>query len=293
MCRVGSRSSEHITEATISTSLPDNHSPESLYANIKMPRLLDLLHLEETNHDVFRAKTIFEDPINLYGGQVAAQALRAAGTTVPQGRTPHSFHCYFLRAGDPRLPVDYFVNRDRDGRAYSARTVSAMQDGREILTMSTSFHVEEEGPDIQPSGIPDVLFPDDPRAKPMKTRTVDIDYRDPRLVAEDTMVRQIWAKATVDLGDDPLLHACVTAYVSDMFTGLFTLTPRRNDVALSSLDHAMWFLRPARADEWFFMELFGESLNGGRGLYSGSMFNERGELIARIMQESLFRARKH
>ena len=257
-------------------------SPESLYENLAMPRLLDLLHLDETNHDVFRAKTIFADPINLYGGQVAAQALRAAGTTVPEGRVPHSFHCYFLRAGDPKLPVDYFVNRDRDGRAYSARTVSAMQDGREILTMSTSFHVEEEGPDVQPSEIPDVLSPHDPRAKPMKTRTVDID----------TMIRQVWARATVDLGDDALLHACVTAYVSDMFTGLFTLTPRRNDVALSSLDHAMWFLRPARADEWFFMELFGESLNGGRGLYSGSMFNERGELIARIMQESLFRARK-
>lgn len=258
-----------------------------------MPHLLDLLHLDETNHDVFRAKTIFEDPINLYGGQVAAQALRAAGTTVPEGRAPHSFHCYFLRAGDPKLPVDYFVNRDRDGRAYSARTVSAMQDGREILTMSTSFHVDEDGPDVQPAGIPEVLFPDDPRAKTMKSRTVDIDYRDPRLVVEETMVRQVWAKATVDLGDDALLHACVTAYISDMFTGLFTLVPRREDVALSSLDHAMWFLRPNRADEWIFMDLVGESLNGGRGLYSGSMFNEQGQLVARLMQESLFRARKN
>ena len=268
----------------------DQQSPESLYAGIELPLLLDLLHLDETNHDVFRARTFFADPVNLYGGQVAAQALRAAGTTVPEGRAPHSFHCYFLRAGDPTLPVDFFVNRDRDGRAYSARTVSAMQDGREILTMSASFHVDETGPDIQPTGIPDVLYPDDPRAKPMRSRTVDIDYLDPRMEIDDTMIRRVWAKASVELGDDPLLHACITAYVSDMFTGLFTLTPRRNDVALSSLDHAMWFLRPARADEWFYMELFGESLNGGRGLYSGTMFNERGELIARIMQESLFRA---
>jgi len=271
------RAFEHLTEDTISTPLP---------------RLLDLLHLDETNHDVFRAATIFDDPINLYGGQVAAQSLRAAGSTVPEGRAPHSFHCYFLRAGDPKLPVDYFVKRDRDGRAYSARTVSAMQDGREILIMSASFHVDEEGPDVQPNGLPDILMPADPAAKAITTRTVDIDYRDPRRVPEDTMIRQIWAKAAVDLGDDPLLHACVTAYISDMFTGLFTLVPQRQDVALSSLDHAMWFLRPARADAWTYLELVGESLNGGRGLYSGSMFNEQGQLIARIMQESLFRARR-
>ena len=105
------------------------------------------------------------------------------------------------------------------------------------------------------------------------------------------MIRQVWAKAAVDLGDDPLLHACVVTYISDMFTGLFTLVPRRDDVALSSLDHAIWFLRPAKADEWMFMQLQGESLNDGRGLYSGEMFDSNGSLVAKLMQESLFRPR--
>ena len=257
-----------------------------------IPRLLELLHLDEVETDVFRASTLFDDPMNLYGGQVAAQALLAAGRTAPEGRVPHSMHCYFLRAGDPMKAVDYHVHRDRDGRAYSARTVSAMQDGREILTMSASFHVVEEGPDVQSVNPPAVLRPDDPRAREILSRTVDIDYRDPREQADDDMIRQIWAKSVVDLGDDVLLHACVVAYISDMFTGLFSLVPRRDDVALSSLDHAMWFLRPVRADEWIFMELYGESLNAGRGLYSGDMFDSNGVLIAKLMQESLFRARK-
>lgn len=229
--------------------------------------------------------------MNLYGGQVAAQALLAAGRTVPDGRVPHSLHCYFLRAGDPLKAVDYHVHRDRDGRAYSARTVSAMQDGREILTMSSSFHVVEEGPDVQSVALPAVPAPDDPACRDFEGRTLDIVYRDPEDGARDHMIRRVWAKASVDLGDDPLLHACVVAYISDMFTGLFSLVPRRDDVALSSLDHALWFMRDARADDWLFMELHGESLHGGRGLYSGDMYDARGALVAKLVQESLFRPR--
>ena len=258
---------------------------------IQKPALLELLALDEPARDVFRTPTVFPDPMNLYGGQVAAQALRAAGRTVEQGRVPHSMHCYFLRAGDPVKPVDYYVHRDRDGRSYSARTVSAMQEGREILIMSASFHVAETGPDAQGPVLPALPKPTEVDLKVLDMRTCDIDFLEPTGTSEGDMIRQVWAKAAVDLGDDPLLHACVVTYISDMFTGLFTLVPRRDDVALSSLDHAIWFLRPAKADEWMFMQLQGESLNDGRGLYSGEMFDSNGSLVAKLMQESLFRPR--
>lgn len=258
---------------------------------IQKPALLDLLSLEEPARDVFRAATVFADPMNLYGGQVAAQALRAAGLTVEKDRTPHSMHCYFLRAGDPLKPVDYYVHRDRDGRSYSARTVSAMQEGREILIMSASFHMSEHGPDAQGSTLPAFPKPHEADLKVLDMRTCDIDFQEPTGTSDGDMIRQVWTKSSVDLGDDPLLHACVVTYISDMFTGLFTLVPRRDDVALSSLDHAIWFLRPLKADSWMFMQLQGESLNDGRGLYSGEMFDASGAMVAKLMQESLFRPR--
>jgi acyl-CoA thioesterase-2 len=256
-----------------------------------IPGLLDLLQLEEIETDVFRAGTLFDDPMNLYGGQVAAQALFAVGQTVPEGRVPHSMHCYFLRAGDPMKVVDYFVHRDRDGRSYSSRTVSAMQEGREIFIMSASFHAEEEGPDAQAVQSPAKIGPQDPRASAKPNRTVDIEYRDPNHLPNARMAHEMWMRCTVDLGEDPLLHACVIAYVSDLFTGLFGLVPQRNGLALSSLDHAVWFLRHGRADSWLFMQLKGESLSHGRGLYSGDIFDEQGRLVAKLMQESLFRPR--
>jgi acyl-CoA thioesterase-2 len=260
--------------------------------SVAKPALLDLLALEEPARDVFRAETVFADPINLYGGQVAAQALRAAGMTVEKDRAaPHSMHCYFLRAGDPTKPVDYFVHRDRDGRSYSARTVSAMQEGRELLIMSASFHVTESGPDAQGSILPALPKPDEAELKVVDARTCDIDFLEATGRSEGDVIRQVWTKSAVNLGNDPLLHACVVTYISDMFTGLFTLVPRRNDLALNSLDHAIWFLRPAKADNWMFMQLHGESLNDGRGLYSGEMFDANGALIAKLMQESLFRPR--
>ncbi|CAB4915227.1 MAG: acyl-CoA thioesterase II [Actinobacteria bacterium] len=256
-----------------------------------IPRLLDLLILEEIEPDVFHAGTLFDDPMNLYGGQVAAQALYAVGQTVSEERVPHSMHCYFLRAGDPMKAVDYFVHRDRDGRSFSSRTVSAMQEGREIFTMSASFHLEESGPDVQSARRATVLGPDDPRSRGLTHRTVDVDYRDPREVPNDDMLRQVWMKCSMELGDAPLLHACLIAYMSDMFTGLFELVPRREDVALSSLDHVVWFVRQARADDWLLMDLKGESLSHGRGLYSGDIFDVEGRLVAKLMQESLYRPR--
>ena len=249
------------------------------------------MRLDEIETDVFRAGTLFDDPMNLYGGQVAAQALFAIGQTVPPGRVPHSMHCYFLRAGDPMKTVDYFVHRDRDGRSYSSRTVSAMQEGREIFTMSASFHLEEAGPDEQAVQFPELIGPDDTKAKERIHRTVNIEYRDPHDLPVDTMAREVWMRCTVDLGEDPLLHACVITYMSDMFTGLFGLVPQRDGIALSSLDHAVWFLRHGRADSWLFMALKGESLSHGRGLYSGDIFDSEGRLVAKLMQESLFRPR--
>lgn len=268
------------------SSEPSTEDPVSLVK----PKLLDLLALEEAGRDVFRASTVFPDPINLYGGQVAAQALRAAGMTVDPVRVPHSLHCYFLRAGDPLLPVDYYVHRDRDGRSYSARTVSAMQDGREILIMSTSFHVLESGPDEQGVRIDDVKRPHEAEMEHIELRTCDVEYLKPKTFGVgDYQIDHVWTRAAVELGDDPLLHACVVTYISDMFTGLFTLVPRNDGVLLSSLDHAIWFLRPAKADDWMYMQLQGESLNDGRGLYSGEMFDSNGAMVAKLMQESLYR----
>ena len=253
--------------------------------------ILDLLGLEEIDRDLYRATSVFNDPFPLYGGQVAAQALRAAGLTVPAGSHPHSLHGYYLRSGDAARPTIFRVDRDRDGRSYAARRVVAVQGGEVIFNMSASFHLAEEGvdrdllpaPDVpRPEGLPSVSLP---RLFSMESRLPPTPH------PGTTLPTRFWARCTADLPADPLIHACVLTYLSDIYTGL---APYHDATVASgsSLDHAVWFHRPARLDEWVLMDLVPHSIAGGRGFYSGTIRTAGGTLAASIAQEALFRARR-
>src|SRR5690606_1085627 len=184
------------------------------------PTVLDLLTLEKLEEDLYRGTTVFEEPFPLYGGQVAAQALAAAGDTVPADRLPHSLHGYYLRSGDAARPTVFRVHRDRDGRSYSARRVVAIQKGEVIFNMSASFHVPESGPDVQIHPAPDTPGPDGlepvqlPRLFSMESRLPPQPYP-----AAEWPTR-FWARCTQDLPGGQLLHACVLTYLSDISSGV-------------------------------------------------------------------------
>jgi acyl-CoA thioesterase II len=260
------------------------------------PSLADLLTLTDLGGDQFSADALFDDPFSLYGGQVAAQALRAAALTVGSDRLAHSLHGYFLRQGVATLPVTYEVLRDRDGRQYSARRVTASQDGKVIFTLAASFHVPEDGPQVQAHELPDVASPDDCEVAALHTRAIDVDYRDTWLSTEPqwpdseaTWPARVWTRVTAPLGDDPHLAACALTYLCDMFSGLFPLLPIPAPIALFSVDHAMWFYRAVNPADWLLVDFVPESVAAGRGTYSGQIFSADGVLVAGLRQESLFR----
>jgi acyl-CoA thioesterase-2 len=200
-------------------------------------------------------------------------------------------HGYFLRPGDPTKPVIFQVHRDRDGRSYCARRVIARQNGKVIFNLVTSFHLAEEGPDIQAATIPSGPA-SETLGQLLPVRTLDVVFHQSLDSSGAQVVpfpSRVWARATVELGDDPHLHACVLAYVSDMFSGLFTLAEPGVNVLLTSLDHSIWFHRPVNMNNWVLMDLIGESVSSGRGMYTGRLFSEDGVLVAGIAQESLFR----
>ena len=252
--------------------------------------LLDLLALERIDRDLYRTTAVFADRWPLYGGQVAAQALRAAGSTVDDERLPHSLHGYFLRPGDASQPTVLHVHRDRDGRSFSARRVVAVQDGDVIFNMAASFHRSEGGPDAVEVRLPDVAAPqecepwDIPRLFSFEGRTPQQPYDGTRFPT------RFWARCTVPL-DSPLLQACALTYLSDIGSGLmaFETDDQRSS---ASLDHAVWFHRAVRADEWVLNEMVPHTVSGGRGWYTGSLFTTDGTLVASLAQESLFRARR-
>jgi acyl-CoA thioesterase-2 len=250
--------------------------------------LLDLLALEEVEVGLYRGGCVFDEPWALYGGQVAAQCLRAAGLTVGSDRQPHSLHGYFLRPGDASIPTVFSVERDRDGGSYAARRVVAVQRGEVIFNMSASFKVAEEGLDRQVPVLPTTTAPD--QSQP---------FTIPRLFSfEGRLVEQsrpdlpwperFWARCTSSLDDDPLLHACALTYLSDISTGLGSFQTD-GYASRSSIDHALWFHRPARLDEWVLCDLTPVSVAGGRGLYTESLFDRGGRLLATVAQEALFR----
>jgi acyl-CoA thioesterase-2 len=257
--------------------------------------LLDLLELETLERDLFRATAVFDDPLPLYGGQVAAQALRAAGLTVPDERAPHSLHGYFLRGGEARRPTLLRVQRDRDGRSFSARRVEAVQDGEVIFTLSASFQVPEDGPDRQVDPAPDVVAPAalPPMAMP---RLFSFEARQPaQPYPHARWPTRFWARCTEPLSDGPLpagplVQACALTYLSDILTGLVPLQDGGRWIG-SSLDHAVWFHRQARLDEWVLIDLVPHTAAGGRGWYTGTITDRDGRLRASLTQETLFRRR--
>lgn len=259
--------------------------PAELIADAALPvTLAALLELEPLEEDLFRSVVTVDDPQGLYGGQVMGQALRAASATVRPGFGAHSLHAYFVRPGDPNRRVVYRVQRDRDGRSYSARRVVAVQAGEVLLTLACSFHVSEEGQDRQATQPPIA-----PRGQLLQTRAFGVEFRD----GEPDSALPSPARAWVRVGDpvpadDPNLYACMITYVSDMCSGLFRLAEFDWRLQLTSLDHTLWLYRRTRPG-WLLMDLAGESVAHGRGLYRGQIFDETGTLVAGLAQESLFR----
>ena len=259
--------------------------------------LLRVLDLEELDRDIFRGLNPRGDERRprLFGGQVAAQAARAASLTVPDDRSIHSLHGYFLRAGQAHRPTILHVDRDRDGRSYSGRHVAARQDGEVIMSLLVSFHVDEDGPVYQSAGIPEgVPAPEDvpEPATPSPHRSV-FDLRitgrgEPRGIWGGPP-HQFWARARGPLPDDRLLHACVLTYLSDIGTGLEKLPPSDPQWWGPSLDHAVWFHHPSRMDDWVLVDLVPVAAAGARGFYTGTVHDRSGRLLATIAQEHVMR----
>jgi acyl-CoA thioesterase-2 len=278
-----------------------------------LDRLLELLDLEQIEANIFRGRSPEERVQRVFGGQVAGQALVAAGRTVPADRPVHSLHAYFIRPGDPAVPLVYTVDRVRDGRSFTTRRVSAIQHGRTIFTLSASFHLPEPGP-VHADPMPAVPPPDaiertrDRLARnftgnpPPEVRDNPFDLRslgplsveaarDPSLRTTRNMV---WLRVDGDLPDDPLLHVCLMTYVSDMTLldsvllrhGLSWMDGRTTG---ASLDHAMWFHRPFRADRWLLYAQESPIAYGARGLARGEVFTADGDLVVSVVQEGLVR----
>jgi acyl-CoA thioesterase-2 len=259
--------------------------------------LLHLLDVEELDRDIFRGFNPEGDVRRprLFGGQVAAQAARAASLTVTDDRRLHSLHGYFLRAGRADRPTILHVDRDRDGRSFSARHVAARQDGEVIMSLLMSFHVAEDGPDYQALGLPGgVPMPED--VEPPAGWFPHLSVLDLRITGMGQPrgkwggpPHQFWARARGPLPDDPLLHACVLTYLSDVGTGLekvYTDGPWSGP----SLDHAVWFHHAARLDEWVLVDLLPGAAGGARGFYTGTVHDREGRLLATIAQEHVMRA---
>ena len=278
---------------------------------IPLDHLVTLLDLEQIEVNLFRGISPDESRIRVFGGQVAGQALVAATRTVEPGRAVHSLHAYFLRPGDPSRPILYDVDRIRDGKSFSTRRVVAIQNGRAIFNLQTSFHVPEAGLDYEQPMPLDVPAPESlpdfkERMEPLKAKLGDILDRprpiDLRYVGNDPLNRSgvsadsqmVWMRADGRLPDDPTLHACIVTYASDMTlldTALLPLglgwdTP---GVQMASLDHAMWFHRPFRADEWLLYVQSAVSTHGSRGLAEGKIYTADGHLAVTVSQEGLVR----
>jgi acyl-CoA thioesterase-2 len=281
--------------------------------------LLDLLDLEQIEENIFRGRSRSAVVPRVFGGQVAAQALVAAGRTVPADRHAHSLHAYFLRPGDPGAPIVYDVDRIRDGRSFTTRRVVAVQHGKPIFHLSASFQTEEEGLDHQAPMPP---APDPATLPTSQERLRGYDHLDPgvverlleareavdlRYVEEPPYGRfgeprephsQVWFRTNGTLEgaiDEPLLHVVLATYVSDMtLLDSVLLAHGRGgwvtgDVVGASLDHAMWFHRPFRADEWLLYDQESPSAHGGRGLGQARIYTRDGQLAISVIQEGVVR----
>jgi acyl-CoA thioesterase II len=276
--------------------------------------LVALLDLETIEVDLFRGRQPDTRLQRVFGGQVAAQALVAGGRTVDDRLAVHSLHAYFIHPGDTGVPIVYDVERVRDGRSFSTRRIVARQHGRSIFYMSASFHIREVGLDHQDT-MPEVA---DPEACPgmadlyakifgrqaadweREWAAVDVRYagdsrpggelHDPRHPAQ----ARIWLRASGRLADGPVVHASVFTYASDLTLLGSTLVPHGQHIGApglqtASLDHAVWFHRPFRADDWLLYDQVSPSASGARGFAVGRVFSRDGRLVASVAQEGLIR----
>ena len=282
--------------------------------------VLDILDLEPLEVNLFRGRSPQSRWQRVFGGQVIGQALVAACRTV-EGvalRPPHSLHAYFLLGGDPKVPIIYEVDRIRDGKSFTTRNVKAIQHGHAIFSMSVSFHLSEPGLSHQVK-MPAVPKPDElpgedelkkhiyprlpeparryyERERPIEFRPVEFS----RYLGEKSENGRfdIWIRATGRLPDEPAIHQCVLAYASDMMLLDAALIPHgrsvfSEDIMAASLDHALWFHRPFRADEWLLYAQDSPSLADSRGFSRGLIFALDGTLVASVAQEGLLRQRRH
>ena len=275
--------------------------------------LISILDLEPIEVNMFRGRSPQVSHQRVFGGQVAGQALVAAGRTVDADRAVHSLHSYFIRPGDPKVPIVYTVERARDGCSFSIRRVTAIQHAEPIFVLAASFQLRQGGIDHQ-APMPDVPMPDElptleeryagydevaawfervPR--PFELRYVD----DPPWVQRSHGPRgdgphRIWLRADGRLPDDPLIHVCALTFASDLTLVETVLVHHGlaiglDPVVTASLDHAMWFHRPFRADEWFLYDMASPSASGGRGLAMGKIFALDGRHIVSVVQEAMLR----
>jgi acyl-CoA thioesterase II len=282
----------------------------------RLKDLLQLLELERLELNLFRGTSRDIGSPQVFGGQVLGQALSAASATV-EDRVVHSLHAYFLRRGDCNAPIIYEVDRSLDGHSFSNRRIVAIQHGQQIFNMTASFQVAESGFEHQirmpqvpaAESLPDSAGPppqllarvpervrrfyEQPR--PFEFRPVQpIEYLRPR---REAPAREIWFRTVGALGDDEMLHRRLLAYVSDFFLldtatlphGTSLLTPT---VVMASIDHAMWFHRPLRVDDWLLYAMQSPSASGARGFSRANVFTRDGKLVASAAQEGLLRVRK-
>ena len=276
--------------------------------------LIEILDLEELEVNVFRGRSPQENRQRVFGGQVAGQGLVAAGRTVDRGMV-HSLHAYFLRPGDPATPILYMVDRIRDGRTFTTRRVVAIQHGEAIFNLAASFQPEEAGPEHQlempeapdPETLPDSrelltqvkdelpreAFEWLTRDRPIEVRPV-MAAGNPFKPVKRPPRQLVWLRASRRLPDDLLLHQCVVAYASDLSLLDTATMPHAiawNDphYVMASLDHAMWFHRPFRADEWLLYAQESPAAHGARGFTLGRLFTRDGRLVVSVAQEGLIR----
>ncbi|WP_229075231.1 acyl-CoA thioesterase II [Actinoplanes sp. DH11] len=285
--------------------------PESGQAAVD--QLLDLLDLKQVDAATFQGESPQTGAQRVFGGQVAGQALVAAGRTVSPDRQVHSLHGYFVRAGDPGVPITFSVENIRDGRSFSVRRSTASQHGKTIFFMSASFQVPEEGLDHHTPAPTDVPAPEDVptmldwverypermgllRSSPqaVDVRYVGVPGWVPPGDREIDAEQRVWMRINGTLPDDPLIHACALTYASDLSLLDAVLSTHGEvwgpgGVIGASLDHALWLHRPFRADEWFLYDSASPSASGARGLASGRMFTRDGRHIASAVQEGLLR----
>ncbi|MEU6264598.1 acyl-CoA thioesterase [Saccharopolyspora shandongensis] len=266
-------------------------------------RLIDLEQLEE---NLYRGTCHPGAPLTAFGGHVAAQSLIAAGSTVPEERTVHSLHGYFIRPGRTDRPIVYQVDRTREGSSFTTRRVVALQDGETIFSLSASFQRPETSQEHQ-VGMPEAPQPGDLIAGSGPEEEAEraifqgsLETRRVTELREDSgnaraPQQKMWVRVVGELPDVPLVHACALTYTSDVRLASTAYLPFSGDSTaprMASLDHAVWFHRPFRADTWLLFTMDSPSFSSSRGLTRGQFFTQDGKLVASVVQEVLIRRRR-